>query len=160
MATRLLQEPGLADTRLAYEQKEPASGVAIAVEEALDRGPLTVATEERRASRGGAPEGTAWRASRKQAPDVDSLLEDRLLQRTQLLAGLDTEFLAEGRAGPLVSAERVGLASGPVESNHQQPPQPLAQGVGGYRGFQRRHRGVVTAGRDLGFQLQLERQTP
>ena len=50
---------------------------------------------------------------------------DPLLQVHQLGTGLQADFV-EGQACPLVRAHRVGLATTPVEGDHEQRPPPLA----------------------------------
>ena len=57
--------------------------------------------------------------------------EDLGLQRAQGRPGVDAELVGERAAGLAEGGEGVGLAVGPVEREHEQPPALLTQGVGG-----------------------------
>ena len=57
------------------------------------------------------------------------LLQDAALQRAQPGGRLEPELLVERRAERPVGAERLGLAAGAVEAEHQLAAQPLAQRV-------------------------------
>jgi len=52
------------------------------------------------------------------------------VQALQLGAGFDTELLDQAAAQPPVRLQRLDLAAGPVQREHEQPDQPLADRVG------------------------------
>ena len=66
----------------------------------------------------------------------DLLAQHRLLQLAQLLPRLDPQLLGQHLPGALVGGQRVGLPLGPVQRQHQQPPQPFAHRVLGHQLFQ------------------------
>jgi hypothetical protein len=55
------------------------------------------------------------------------LLQDRVLEVPQVAAGLQAELIAQQFACLAVRGERVGLAAGAVERQHQLGAQPLPQ---------------------------------
>jgi hypothetical protein len=57
----------------------------------------------------------------------DLLAQHRLLQHAQLLTRLQPQFTGKDLPRPPVRGQRVGLPLGPVQRQHQQPPQPLPQ---------------------------------
>ena len=59
----------------------------------------------------------------------DLLAQDRLLQPAQVLPRLQPQLRGQQFTGPPVGRQRVGLAFGPVQRQHQQPPQPLPHRV-------------------------------
>jgi hypothetical protein len=80
-----------------------------------------------------APDEPAARALRlrlgRGAVESRVLAEDRLFEVAQLAAGFEAELADQGAAGVLVGGQRVGLAPGPVEREHELAAQALAQGV-------------------------------
>ena len=64
------------------------------------------------------------------------LADDRRLERPELLAELETQLVAEQGPRPLVGGQRVGLASRPVEREHQVAPQALAVRMRGHEGVE------------------------
>ena len=54
------------------------------------------------------------------------LPEDRLLELPQPVAGLDPELVDERAAGFLVTLQRLRLATGAVEREHELATEPLA----------------------------------
>ena len=88
------------------------------------------------------------------------MAQDRLLQPAQLGSRLHAERLHELLARRAVDLERLDLAAGPVESEHQQLPQPLAQRVLGREVAQLGHRRGVAGQRQLGFEAVLEGREP
>jgi hypothetical protein len=66
--------------------------------------------------------GAAGRQVQRPVP-----VQDRPLQVLQLLPGLDAELLDQQRAGAAADVERLGLAAGPVQRQHQEAVQPLPQ---------------------------------
>ena len=57
--------------------------------------------------------------------------EDVVLERFELVRGLDPQLLGHRPTQCLVGIERVSLAPGTVEREHVLPPQPLAKRVAG-----------------------------
>ena len=57
--------------------------------------------------------------------------EDRRLQLPELVTRFEPELLAEDVTTLLEDAQRVGLPAGPVQREHQQAPEPLAQRMRG-----------------------------
>ena len=55
--------------------------------------------------------------------------EDRVLQVLQLDSRLETQFAVEELSGFPVGLEGLRLAAGSVKRQHQEPAQPLAQGM-------------------------------
>jgi hypothetical protein len=66
----------------------------------------------------------------------DLLAQHRLLQLAQLGARLDPQLLGQHLPGAAVGGQRIGLPFGPVQSQHQQPPQPLPHRILGHQLFQ------------------------
>ena len=99
--------PGLAD-----EQEEPPVAGEGVVETGDELGELGLAADERAADAS---------AARSAAAQIESrvLPEDRLVQLTELAAGLDAELLDERAPCRLVGLERLRLAAGAVEAEHQ-----------------------------------------
>ena len=64
------------------------------------------------------------------------LRKDRGLQPAQLRAGVEPELLAQDATTFLEDAQRVGLASGAIQRDHQQPTKPFAQRVRGDERFE------------------------
>ena len=62
--------------------------------------------------------------------------EDRGFEPTQLGPGVEPELLAEDVTTFLEDAERVGLPSGAIQRDHQQPTRPLTQRVRGDERFE------------------------
>ena len=60
------------------------------------------------------------------------MAQDRPLELAQPWAGLDAELLAQLRVGPPVGIERVRLAPGSVEGEHQLAPGKLSVGMLGH----------------------------
>ena len=57
------------------------------------------------------------------------MVEDGSLEPAELRARFEAELVTERAPGRLVLAERVGLAAGPVQRQHQQLADPLPQGM-------------------------------
>jgi hypothetical protein len=122
---------------------------------------LTLATDER----GRIVVGRGRRALGRAGLDMPGragaepvvLPENRLLQLPQCGSRLDAELLDEEVSRPAVDLERVGLASRPVEREHELPPQTFSQRVGGDQRLQLLDQ--LTAGREsqVGVDALLER---
>ena len=70
-------------------------------------------------------DGRGRRRRRRLEPRV--VEEDLLLEPAQLRRGLEPELLADAAPEPLERAQRVGLAAGPVQGEHQLTDGPLAE---------------------------------
>ena len=86
--------------------------------------------------------------------------EDHRLQPAQLRAGLEPELLDQEPAALAHDLERVRLAAGAVERQHQLPAQPLAQRVLGHERAQLADQVGGVAARQLGRQPLLDRLQP
>ena len=69
----------------------------------------------------------------------------------KLATGLDAELLDEPEARRLVDVERVGLATGAVEGEHELPAQTLLQRVVGGEEFELADQLGVLAEREVGL---------
>ena len=88
------------------------------------------------------------------------LLEDRALELPQRLAGLDAELLDERPARALVDGERVGLAAGAVERQHQLAADALAQWLLGDEALELADELDVAPERELRVGAVFERRQP
>ena len=88
------------------------------------------------------------------------LLEDRALEATQLLARLQPELVDEQAASLLVCRERVRLAPGPVQRQHQLAAQALAQRVLPDEPLELGHELGVPAELEIGVDPLLQRCQP
>ncbi len=73
------------------------------------------------------------------------------MQLAELAARLDAELLDEPAAGRLVDLQRVGLAAGAVEGEHELAAQALLQRMLGGEGFQLADQLGVLAEREVGL---------
>ena len=78
------------------------------------------------------------------------MLQDRLLEPLEIAARLDAELLDERLARRAKRLERVGLAAGAVEREHQMGPQRLAVGILGNERLQLGHELRVAAEPEVG----------
>jgi hypothetical protein len=85
------------------------------------------------------------------------LAQHRLLERPQLLAGLEPELADEEVARLAVRRQRVGLSARAVEREHELAAQPLAQGVLRDETLRLRHELRVPPEREIGIDAILER---
>ena len=83
------------------------------------------------------------------------LRQHRALELAQALARLDAELLDQPAAGVLVGLERLGLAVGAVEREHQLRAQVLPERVLLDQGLERRDHLGVAAERELRLDLEL-----
>ena len=84
--------------------------------------------------------------------------EDRPLQFLQLAAGLETQFVAQERAGPLVHGEPFRLASRPVERHHQLRVEMLPKRMLGSESFELGNECQLTAEREVRLDSLLDRR--
>ena len=82
------------------------------------------------------------------------------MELLELGPGIEPELLDEGLPRSLVGGERVGLAPGAVEREHQLAPEPLAQRVARDEALELRHQLGVAAGLELGADQVLRRREP
>ncbi len=68
-----------------------------------------------------------------------------MLRVAQLTPELDAELLGQGSPGVLVGLERLRLAAGPIEGEHELAAQPLPQWMLGDECLQLAGEGVVAA---------------
>jgi hypothetical protein len=88
------------------------------------------------------------------------LAEDPLLQPLQLLARFDPELLHQLRPRPAIGGQRVGLAAGPVQRQHQLSVEGFAEGVRTGQGFEFGDQLAVPAHLELGLDPLLQRGQP
>ena len=122
---RAERQPGLARPAGAGERDQP--GVRRA---AARRAPRSPARARRAAS--AARAGCAARR-RGRVGERRVLAQDRRLQLAQRGARLEPELLDQQLAPGAVDVERLGLAAGAVEREHQQAARALAQRLGGHQ---------------------------
>ena len=88
------------------------------------------------------------------------LPEDRLGEGPQLRRRVDAQLVGQPAAQPVVERERVRLPPAPVERDHEQPVQPLAQRVQGRQPLQVGDRLAVPAELEQELQPIFERADP
>ena len=137
-------EAGLADAGIALHEHEPAarSRRGTRLERARrgpaggrrrESGPCRPSRGPRSARLGRAPPGSRvrrrgrrWRRRRGEV-EVGFLAQHRHLERGQGGAGVDAELLAQRLAEVPVGPEGVGLTAGPVQRQHEEAGEALAQ---------------------------------
>ena len=131
MCDQLLGEAALADAGLAGEQEQMSAATNRVVEAAEHLVQLRLATDE-------FPPVFLAQHRRRLDDRVQRrvLTEDRLLEVTQSLARLDPELLDEDATSVPVGLERLSLAPGAVEREHQLAPEALAQRVARNQGLE------------------------
>ncbi|MBA3261287.1 MAG: hypothetical protein H0T69_02190 [Thermoleophilaceae bacterium] len=123
MSHQLVGELALADARLAGDQDEPPAACQRVLEGADELGQLALASHK------DAPAGLGWRIAHWTPVEQRILAQDCLLQLSQLAAWLDPELFGQNPTSVLVDLERIGLAPGAVEREHELFPEALAQRV-------------------------------
>ena len=132
-AGELDPDPRLADASRTDERHEPDVGIG---EQTLDDSQLRFAPDQPRRRprqvRGGP--GRRWRRGRRcGAGAVEQqqrvALQHPRVQASQLLAGLQPKLGRERASGTSERVERIGLAPGPVQRQHQLAPQSLFEPV-------------------------------
>ena len=122
---------------------------------------FAVPQARRRRRRAGRGRAAAERRRRRRVGDGELerrvVAEDRLLELLQRLARVEAELVDERGARVLVGGERVGLAAGAVEREHQQAAQALAQRVLAHERLELGHGLGVAAEREVGLEPLLER---
>jgi hypothetical protein len=94
---------------------------------------------------------------REPGVELGILSEDRLLELTQPRGGLDAELVDERSPSLVVDVKGLGLASGPVQGEHQLAAWPLAQRLALDEGLELRHERSVLAERKVGVDSFFER---
>ena len=129
---------GVAD-ELLDRSTVPGDRFAHEIEVARDQLPVDLGIEIRRQTRRvdevaeedrhRSSVGPALHCSRAARPERSVLSQDRLLQRTQLLARLEPELVHQHATRVLVGLERLRLSSGAVERQHQLRTEAFPQGL-------------------------------
>ena len=88
------------------------------------------------------------------------LTKDPVVELAQLGAGLDAELIRQHRAQLPVGAQRIRLATAPIEREQAVVPEPLAQRMRGGQRLELRDRLVVAAARELRLDPRFERAQP
>ena len=142
-------EPGLASTADPGQRDETVSA-----QESCDFVELVLAADKTRQRR------RKIMALHGRGRGGELLAEDGALERSQLLARVETEALGEERARAVVRRERLRLALGVVEREHQLAPQALAERLLGNETLQLGDERSVTAERQLRIDSLLEGDEP
>ena len=87
---------------------------------------------------------------------IDLVAQNRALERSQLLARLETELLREERSGSPVGGECIRLPLRAVEGHHQLAPQALAERFLSDEAFELRDERGVPAQRELSLDALLD----
>jgi hypothetical protein len=149
--SELLREAALADAGLAGEQEQaPATGERV-VDTADELGELPLAADEPAARCTGRRLGHGEVESR-------ILPQDRLVQLTQATSGLDAQLLDQHGACSPEGLQRLGLAAGAVQAQHQLATQALPQRMLPHQPFQLAGELGVTTGGELGVETLLQRR--
>ena len=135
---RFQRQPGLPGAADSGQRDE-----AMLSQQPLELVELLVATDEARELRGEVVPflGGRWTS--------DLVAQNRALERSQLLARLETELFREERSSPPVGGECVRFALGAVEGQHQLAPQALAERFLSDKAFELRDERGVPAQREL-----------
>ena len=88
---------------------------------------------------------------------VGRLLEDLALEQSQLVAGLDPLLLHQDPPDPAVRGQGLGLATTPVQGDHELGPEPLAVRVLGHQPLELGDDLGVAPQRQVGVDPQFER---
>ena len=88
------------------------------------------------------------------------MLEDLALQPLEVGAGLEAELLGERAATLLVDLQRLALAVGAVQGQHELPAQPLAQRMLADEQLELADQLAVAAEGELGLELLLPCRDP
>ena len=152
MRDQLLREAALADAGLADEQEQATAAGERIIESGDELGELGLAAHKRAASRLG------HRLGHRAAVESRILHEDRLVKLAEPTAGFDAELLDERPSRYLVGLERLGLAPGPVEAEHQLAEQTLPQRVLLHQPLQLAGEFGVATGGEIGVDPLLERR--
>ncbi len=123
------------------------------VQEADDLSERVLATDERRRGRG---EVAAAPAIDRRG-DRRIVREDGVLKAPQFGAWFESELLAEHAPRLSEGLERIRLAAGAIERQHQLPPQPFSEQVPFERCAKRRHELPMLSERKRRLELLLER---
>ena len=131
----LVDQVRLADTGLADQLDERGPATDRVQQAPVQHVPLAHAPDTRRrlgrVRRGDAAflavSGRGRRRPRQGRLEPRGLLENGILERPQLGAGIDPEVLGQHTAHGAQSLERVGLATGAHQRDGVDRPQPLAQ---------------------------------
>ena len=86
--------------------------------------------------------------------------EDRRLQLPELMTRFEPELVAQNVTTVLEDAQRVGLPTGPVQREHQQAPQPLAQRMRRDELLELDDHALVTTERELEVEPLLDHREP
>ena len=154
----LEREVRLADAAWPGQREQPHVGVG----EQLGGGQeVLVAAEQRRRRHGqrGGEHGLHGGRGRHGRVELERRIlgEDRRFEPLELRARVQAEILDQDVAGAAVGVERVGLAAGAVEREHQLRVQALAEGVLGGEALQLGGDDGVAAEREVVLEPLLER---
>ena len=155
-----LGQPGLADAGIAGDKEQRALAAPCPGEGREQFLALGAPPHERRAAahvhiRRRERRGGPWRRGERWI-----LHEDCSLEVAELAGGLDAELLGERVAGLMIGVERVGLAAGAVEREHEMGVQTLAHRLGRDELLQLGDQLAVPAGLQVGLDANLHRCQP
>ena len=150
--TELLRQPALAHSGLAPQQEQPAAPREDIVETAGQLRQLPLSADE-----AGALRRRGRDAGRRCGVERGILLEDALVELAQPASRFDPELLDEHPAGVRVDLERLGLAAGAVEGQHELAAGALSQRLGRDQPLQPPDHLLVVAEREVGLDPVLAR---
>jgi hypothetical protein len=149
---RVESKPALADAGLARDEQDAAAAAERVGQRVVEGRELARTAHEH-------PAGRCALGHRGGGGEVELLVlvQDRLMQLAQRAPRLDPELLDQRRARGLVGLERIRLAPGAIEGEHQLCVQPLAQRMPGGERLEPTDDSGVLAGGEVGVDPLLER---
>ena len=151
-------EPRLAHPVAADQRHQRAGALGGPPPAHLQPAQLAVAADQRRRARG----VELARQLGDDRHDVERrvLAQDRLVQPPQLGPRLDADLLDERAPRVPVGLQRLGLTAAPIQRQHPQAMQPLAQRVLGQQRLDLADDRLMAAGGEVRVQSQLLRRQP
>ena len=155
-----LGQARLADPRLAGDEEQRALAAPRLGEGREQLVALGAPPDERRAAARLHSRLRGRRGDPRRRGERRILHEDRPLEVAELAGGLDAQLLGERVAGLTIGVERVGLAAGAIEREHQLRVETLAHRLGRDELLQLADQLAVAAGRQVGLDADLDRREP
>ena len=147
----LLQRVGLANSRLTRQENHTTPPGGRFLEASQQTRHLRAAAEIH-------PPGHLPRPLLRMPGEPGRLLQDRLMQVTQLSARIDPQILLKDPPQLAERAEGLRLPPVAVKRDHQLAPPPFTQRTTGHQGLKAAHHFVVAAQRELRIEQILQRR--